>query len=48
MTDVGLTILHGDHAEITIATTQISGSEDSTLAGLEAAPNVRTRFTMQF
>ena len=48
MTDVGLTILHGDHAEITIATTQISGSEDSTLAGLEAASNVRTRFTMQF
>ena len=48
MTDVGLTILHGDHAEITIATTQIRGSEDSTLAGLEAASNVRTRFTMQF
>jgi len=48
MTDVGVTMLHGDHAEITIATTQINGSEDSALGGLRAASNVRTQVSMQF
>lgn len=48
MTDIGLTVLHGDHAEITVATTQIDGSEDSTLSGLKAASNVRTQVSMQF
>ena len=48
MTDVGVTILHSDHAEITIATTQIGGPEESTLSGLRAASNVRTQVSMQF
>ena len=48
LTDVGITILHGDNAEITIATTQIRGSDESTLSGLKAASNVRTQVSMQF
>ena len=48
LTDVGITFLHADTAEITVATTQIRGPSESTLGGLESASNVRTQVAMRF
>ena len=48
MVDAGITFLHGDAAEITVAATHIGGPSDSALGGLKSASNLRTTLSMRF
>jgi len=48
LVNFGVTFLHADTAEITVATTHINGPNSSSLGGLKAASNIRTGISMRF